>query len=255
MITFVHQPEYIPWLGFFDKLARCDTFVIYDNAQFEHGGYQNRNKIKTPQGWKWLTVPIIHNHPQIIKDVKISGDQWSKEHTRIITQNYEKTPYFKEYFPLIEEALNINHELLIGLNLHLIKLFAEILGIKAKMVRSSEFPYGGQEKNEKLVSMCKFMGAETYLSGSGGKSYVDENAFFNAGIRLQWHSYIHPIYNQKFEGFQSYMSIVDLLFNAGPQSKEIILKGGVINDKNIAPPPTVTNASSIAVEQLDVLKV
>jgi hypothetical protein len=253
MILFVHQPEYIPWLGFFDKLARCDTFVIYDNAQFEHGGYQNRNRIRTPQGWKWLTVPIIHNHPQMIKDVRISGDQWSKEHTRIIAHNYEKAPYFKEYFPLIEEALNSNHELLIGLNLHLIKLFAEILGIKAKMVRSSEFPYGGQEKNEKLVSMCKFLGAETYLSGSGGKSYVDENTFFNASIRLQWHSYIHPVYNQKFEGFQSYMSIVDLLFNVGPQSKEIILKGGVISEKNIAPLPTVTNTNSIAAEQLDML--
>ena len=249
MITFVHQPEYLPWLGFFDKLARCDTFVVYDDAQFEHGGYQNRNKIKTAEGWRWLTVPIIHNHPQLIKDVKISGNQWKKKHIRIIAHNYEKSPFFKDYFPLIESALNFNHELLIGLNLQLIKMFAEILGIKATMIRSSEFPYHGEEKNEKLISMCKFMGADSYLSGSGGKAYVNETAFSNANIKLQWHSYNHPSYNQKFEGFQPNMSIVDLLFNVGPEAKETILKGGKISESNDHSSEPV-DLKSIAVDQI-----
>jgi hypothetical protein len=158
MIIFVHQPEYMPWLGFFDKLARCDTFVIYDDAQFQHGGFHNRNKIRTAQGWKWLTVPITHGHPQTLKDVKIAGTQWKNKHISTITHNYEKTPYFKEYFPLIKEAIDFDHELLIGLNLHLIRTFAEILSIKVNIVRSSEFPYCGKEKNEKLVSMCRSMG-------------------------------------------------------------------------------------------------
>jgi len=228
MIIFVHQPEYIPWLGFFDKLARCDTFVIYDDAQFQHGGFHNRNKIRTQRGWEWLTVPIVHGHPQTIKDVHISGSDWKKKQLSVITQNYEKTPYFKEYFPMIEEALEFNHELLIGLNLHLIRSIADILGIKAKMVRSSEFPYCGKEKNEKLVSMCKFMGADTYLSGSGGKAYVDETLFNDAKIGVQWHNYWHPTYEQRFEGFQPNMSTIDLLFNMGPQSREIILGGGII---------------------------
>lgn len=249
MITFVHQPEYLPWLGFFDKLARCDTFVVYDDAQFEHGGYQNRNKIKTTQGWRWLTVPIVHNHPQLIKDVRISGNQWKKYHIRIIAYNYEKAPFFKDYFPLIESALNFNHELLIGLNLHFIKMFAEILGIKATMIRSSEFPYRGEEKNEKLISICKFMGADTYLSGSGGRAYVNESTFYNANIKLQWHSYNHPCYNQKFGSFQPYMSIIDLLFNVGPQAKEVIMKGGQISESNI-----LSNKSAdlkpIAIEQI-----
>jgi hypothetical protein len=230
MIIFVHQPEYIPWLGFFDKLARCEVFVIYDDAQYVHGGYQNRNRIRTAQGWRWLTTPIIHHHPQLIKDVRISGTQWRKEHIRILSHNYEKAPFFKDYFPLIKEALSFNHELLIGLNLHLIKIVADVLGIKGKMIRSSEFPYHGQEKNEKLISMCKFMGSDTYLSGSGGKAYVDEKAFVDANINLQWHKYNHPSYKQSFEGFQPNMSIVDLLFNVGPEAKETILKGGIIEE-------------------------
>jgi hypothetical protein len=232
MILFVHQPEYIPWLGFFDKLARCDTFVIYDDAQFQHGGFHNRNKIRTRQGWEWLTVPITHGHPQTIKDVKIAGVEWKKKQLSVIINNYEKTPYFKEYFPLIKEAISSNHELLKGLNLHLIKILAEILNIKVKMVRSSEFPYLGKEKNEKLLSMCKLIGADTYLSGSGGKAYINENTFSEANITIQWHNYEHPNYKQKYEGFQPNMSIIDLLFNMGPQAKETILKGGILNNSN-----------------------
>jgi hypothetical protein len=226
MIVFVHQPEYIPWLGFFDKLARCDTFVIYDDAQFQHGGFHNRNRIRTHRGWEWLTVPIKHGHPQTIKDVKISGAEWRNKHLNALSVNYEKTPYFKEYFPAIKEAISFNHELLIGLNLHLIKVVADILGIKAAMMRSSEFPYAGKEKNEKLVSMCKFLGADTYLCGSGGKSYVDQSLFSQANINLQWHNYEHPTYRQRFEGFQPSMSIIDLIFNLGPESRELILSGG-----------------------------
>ena len=228
MIVFVHQPEYIPWLGFFDKLARCDIFVVYDDAQYQHGGFHNRNRIRNRQGWEWLTVPIVHGHPQTIKDVKISGTQWKNKQLNLITQNYQKTPYFKEYFPMIKEAIGFSHERLIGLNLHLIRGFADALDIKVNMVRSSEFPYSGKEKNEKLVSMCKFMGADTYLCGSGGKNYVNENLFNEANITVQWHNYQHPTYKQRFTGFQPNMSIIDLLFNMGPDSKEIILQGGTI---------------------------
>lgn len=170
----------------------------------------------------------MHGHPQTIKDVKIAGAEWKNRQLSVIKHNYEKTPYFTEYFPIIKEALNFNHELLIGLNLHLIRSIADILGIKAKRVRSSEFPYCGKEKNEKLVSMCKFMGADTYLSGSGGKAYVNESMFTEAKIQVQWHNYEHPTYKQRFDGFQPNMSIIDLLFNKGPESKEIILKGGVL---------------------------
>ncbi len=250
MIVFVHQPEYIPWLGFFDKLARCNTYVIYDDAQYQHGGFHNRNRIRTAQGWEWLTVPITHGHPQTIKDVKISGDQWKNKQLSIIQHNYERTNYFEEYFPVLKEAVSFNHELLIGLNLHLIKTIAQLLDIKVKMMRSSEFPYGGKEKNEKLVSMCKFLGADTYLSGSGGKNYVNEALFKEAKINVQWHSYEHPTYPQRFEGFQPNMSIIDLLFNVGPQAKEVLLKGGVIN--TFRPPEHSGLAKPLIVGQTEI---
>jgi hypothetical protein len=184
----------------------------------------------------------------MIKDVRISGEQWRKDHLQILTQTYEKTPYFNTYFPLIEEAISFNHELLIGLNLHLLKNISEALDIKVKMVRSSEFPYHGQEKNEKLISMCKFIGSDTYLSGSGGKAYVDEKAFVNSNIKLQWHQYTHPTYAQNFDGFQPNMSIVDLLFNVGPQAKEVILSGGRVEEKRF-PLGTTLEISQFTIEQ------
>jgi hypothetical protein len=232
MIIFVHQPEYMPWLGFFDKLARCDTFVIYDDAQYQHGGFHNRNRIRTFNGWEWLTVPITHGHPQTIKGVKISGDQWKNKHLNAIVRHYKKASYFEDYFPLIKEAIDYNHESLMSLNLHLIKTFADILSLKAKMVLSSEFPYYGKEKNEKLVSMCKFMGAQSYLSGSGGKTYINQDLFAEAKVDVKWHSYSHPIYKQSYPGFEPNMSIIDLLFNNGPEAKEIMLKGGYLGESN-----------------------
>jgi hypothetical protein len=228
MIVFVHQPEYIPWLGFFDKLARCDAFVIYDDAQYQHGGFHNRNRIRTPDGWNWLTVPITHGHPQIIKEVKISGDEWRNRQLSVIRRNYRKAPFFSDYFKVFEEAIGFSHELLIGLNLHLIKAVANILDIKVNMIRSSEFPHLGKEKNEKLVSICKHIGADTYMSGSGGKAYVNEALFNEANIKVRWHRYEHPIYAQAFSGFEPNMSIVDLLFNLGPKAKETLLSGGII---------------------------
>lgn len=241
MITFVHQPEYLPWMGFFDKLARCDIFVVYDDAQFVHGGFHNRNRIRTCKGWRWITIPIVHNHPQMIKDVKISGSKWREEHLQVLIQNYEKSPFFNNYFPIIEKALNSNHEFLIDLNMHLIQNVAEILKINPKTMRSSEFSYYGKEKTEKLVSMCRFLGSDTYLSGNGGRAYVNEKAFAEANIKLQWHNYNHPLYKQQFEGFEPNMSIVDLLFNMGPYAKEVLLSGGTIEEKPAAPELTSGN--------------
>lgn len=207
--------------------------MVYDDVQFEHGGFQNRNRIRTAQGWRWLTVPIIHNYPQLIKNVKIAGNKWSTEHLRIIKHSYGKTPFFKEFFPIIEEALLTKHEFLIDLNLHLIKIFADILNIKVNYAKSSAFPYLGKEKNEKLISMCKYISADTYLSGSGAKGYIKETAFFDSNIKIIWHSYNHPIYQQNFAGFHPYMSIIDLLFNEGSQTKEIILKGGITSQETL----------------------
>ncbi len=230
MITFVHQPEYIPWIGFFDKLLQSDIFIVYDDAQFVHGGFQNRNRIRTMQGWRWLTVPIKHNYPQLIKDVKIAGDQWKQNHLRILRQNYDKAPYFKEYFSIVEETLAVNYDSLIDLDLNLIEKFAQSLGFRMKLAFSSKFPHHDKEKNGKLISLCKHVGADTYLSGSGGKKYMEESKFSDSNIKIIWHNYTHPFYKQNFDGFEPNMSIIDLLFNLGPEAKSIILKGSSVNE-------------------------
>ena len=152
--------------------------------------------------------------------MKIAGSEWKNKHLTALTRNYQDAPYFKEYFPLIKEAIECSNELLVGLDLSLIKTMAEILSIKVNFVRSSEFPYFGKEKNEKLVSMCKLMVADTYLSGSGGKAYINEDLFAQANIDIQWHSYDHPVYQQRYQGFQPYMSTIDLLFNRGQKPKK-----------------------------------
>jgi hypothetical protein len=230
MIVFVHQPEYIPWLGFFDKLAQCDVCVIYDDAQYQHGGFHNRNRIRTPQGWEWLTVPISHGYPQTIKNVKIAGDQWKNKHLYRIRHHYQNAPYYSRYYPILKDAIMFNHQSLLGLNLHLIKELAEVLDIKPKMICSSELPYAGTEKNEKLISMCTILGADCYLSGSGGRNYIQEAMFNQAKIKLHWHTYQHPTYKQGFNGFEPNMSIIDLLFNEGPRTREIIQSGGHIEE-------------------------
>ena len=233
MIAFIHQPGYMPWLGFFDKLARCDKFVVYDDVQFEKGGFHNRNRIRTEDGWGWLTVPIVHNHVQMIKDILISGDRWSGNHIKNIAHNYRNAPYFEEFMPRIEEAISASsdREPLIELDMRLTEALAEILGIKVKVVRSSELPYHqeGEGKNEKIVAMCKHAGADTYLSGQGGRGYIDESVFSEAGVKVVWHDYRHPEYPQRFEGFQPFMSVIDLIFNSGPEeAKRIIMEGGIV---------------------------
>ena len=155
MIVFVHQPEFIPWLGFFDKILRCDLFVIYDDAQFQHGGFHNRNRVRTPEGWSWVTVPINHGHPQKISDVKIAGSQWIDKHLNIIKNLYGKAPFFEDYYPTLEDALNMRYQSLSSLNLMLIKIIAKRLGAKANITRSSDLHKRGEDKNGKLVEICK----------------------------------------------------------------------------------------------------
>jgi hypothetical protein len=216
----------MPWIGFFDKLARSDVFVIYDDVQFEKNAFQNRNKILTAQGWKWISVPIVHNYPELIKDVRVFGTHWKKDQLKSISCSYAKAPYFEKYYSLLEKAITADRELLADLNMEIISIIAEALGIKTKFIRSSELSYEGTGKNEKLVSICKKVGCDKYLVGSGGRTYTDEKVFADAGIKVLWHDYKHPVYKQQFEAFQPQMSTIDLLFNSGENSKETILKGG-----------------------------
>jgi hypothetical protein len=224
MMVFIHQPEYFPWVGFFDKLSECDLCVILDSVQFEDGGFQNRNRIRTREGWRWITVPIVHRFPQRIDEVKVVDTLWRDAHLRMIEEEYRRAQYYRKYAPMVESILSRQWESLAELTTTTIQKVADELGINTRMVLSSSLKSGGK-KNELLVGICKEVEGDCYLAGSGGSRYMNEKAFAENGISIRWHKYEHPVYKQAFEGFQPFMSVLDILFNEGENALSIIKSG------------------------------
>ncbi len=219
----VLQPGYLPWLGFFDQLARSDVFVFYDDVQYDKNGWRNRNRIKTPAGPHWLTVPVNVKHlGQRICDVEIENrSNWSKKHLGSIRQYYGKAPYFKDYFPAIESLLEQQWEKIIDLDLALIDQFVQWFGIDTEFYRSSQLNVQG-ERNERLLNLCLRFGAERYLSGNAAQDYLDVDLFKSSGVEVCWQNYQHPVYPQILGDFIPYLSALDLLLNCGKESAEII---------------------------------
>lgn len=216
-IVGIHQPQYVPYWGFFDKIARCDVFVMLDHVQFMKNGLQNRNKIKGPQGWQWLTVPVSQTLHQRISDVTIMDPKWRKKHLGSLQSSYGRAKHFKwcaeAVFPLLEREWT--H--LSPLNIALQRAVCDLLRIQTPIVFSSALAPEG-EQSEMLVNLCKAVGADTYLSGPGGKGYMDLERFARSGIDVAWQSFEHPVYEQVFPdvGFEANLSILDVLFCAGP---------------------------------------
>lgn len=227
MTIVIHQPEYLPWLGFFDKIDKCDLFVILDHVQFQRG-FINRNKIKTPTGWQWLTVPVIHRFPQKIIEVKINNQtNWRNQHWMALTKNYGKAPYFKNYAEFFKHTYEHEWELLVDLDIYLIRNLMKFLGLETPIEISSSLNVKGKS-TEMLINICKALGGDTYLSGPGGKNYMSMKKFEEEGIKVIFQEFQYPTYPQRFEkaGFQSHMSIVDLLFNCGEKSLKVIRGAG-----------------------------
>jgi len=225
MIVSIHQPQYLPWLGYFEKIDRSDIFVLLDDVQFKKNEWQNRNKIKTSKGWQWITVPVIHKFPQEIKKAKINNDiDWQRQHLNSLIINYNKAPYFGDYIDFFKSVYCKKWVYLSDLNIHIIKNFVRVLGIKTKLVTSSRLKQPDRA-TQHLINICKTLGASTYLSGEGGRVYLEIEKFKKHGIEVIFQDFRHPTYNQlysKEQGFIENLSIVDLLFNHGPQSLSII---------------------------------
>lgn len=225
MTVSVHQPQYLPWLGYFDKIDRSDRFVILDTVQYKKNEFQNRNKIKTAQGWQWLTVPVRYRFPQCICEVPINNDtNWRHKHRQALLTNYAKAAYFERFMPAFEGMLAQDWNHLHELNAQTVRILMDAFGIHTPVERApdqglSEDPTG------RLVDICCRAGADTYLSGASGQGYLDLDQFEAAGIRVAFQDYDHPEYPQRFGAFEPYMSAVDLLFNCGPDSLEIIRSG------------------------------
>ena len=225
MVVSIHQSNYIPWLGFFNKILLSDTYVVFDDVQFPRGkDYANRNQIKTNNGKMWLTVPVIGKSDlKPWNQIEINKNGWVNKHLSNIESFYKKTPYFNEYYPEIKNIYLKDHNLLIDLTLDLIKHFLKILDKEVKIVLSSDIKTD-LKGLDKILYILKNLNATKYISGDGdgSKRYIDEKLFSDQGIELVWQNYKHPIYKQQFNEFIPYMSILDLLFNEGPNSKNII---------------------------------
>jgi len=222
------QCGYIPWLGYFDQLDRADIFIIYDDTQYSKGTWRARNRIKTPQGPQWLTVPVVVNGFPLIKDVKIDEhDNWAVKHLKSIKQNYSKAPFFADYFPVFSSVYERKWEYLVDLDVEFIMRIKEALGITTRVLFSSDLKCEG-ERTQRLIDMCLKLGATEFIEGAAGKSYLlgqGEEAFNKNGIKITYQEYHHPIYEQLYGDFISHLSVIDLLFNHGPASLEIIREG------------------------------
>lgn len=218
--TLILQSNYIPWKGYFDLINMVDDFVLYDEVQYTKNDWRNRNKIQTKQGIRWLTIPIRHKKlDQKIIDTKVSDNRWNTKHWNTITQNYTKAPYFKKYKEVFEEFyLNTQEEYLSQINLKLIEIVNKILGITTKIHLSSEFNLvNGQ--TERLIDICQQLGADTYLSGLAAKDYFDEDLARNNKINVEWMDYSgYTEYNQIHQPFEHGVTILDLIFNEGPNA-------------------------------------
>ncbi|MBI4654119.1 MAG: WbqC family protein [Nitrospirae bacterium] len=228
MILSVHQPQYISWLGYFDKIYKSDCFVFLDSVQYKSREYQNRNKIRTKDGWIWLTVPVISKgmHQQKICDVRINNDSdWQRQHRESLRVWYGRAKFFKNYFPFFEKIYTKKWEKLIDLNVCIINYILKALKINTPIYYESELGITTQGTG-RIIEICKKIGADVYLSGIGGKDYLEEEKFSQAGIKLEYQNFIHPTYHQQYMGsgniFLPYMSCIDLLFNEGEGSGKIL---------------------------------
>ncbi len=222
----IHQPDFLPHLGFFHRLLFADVFIILDDVQFlrKGSGWHNRDKIKTSQGAKWLTVSVQKGHlGRSINEVQLSqpAENWIVRNLSLINENYCKSPYFDKYILKIETIYRSGVTKLIDLNMAFLRFFFDIFGIHVHTFFASAFHVGGQ-KNQRLINLVKAVGGTHYLTGTGSKAYLDEDLFAAKGVIVEWQQFEHPIYPQLYGEFMPHLSCIDILFNCGPQSKDIL---------------------------------
>jgi len=231
-VVSIHQPEHLPWLGYFHKMAACDLYVILDSVQFEKHYFQNRNKIKdanSPAGWTWITVPVRtrQRSDQLICEVTIQNEirTWRSKSFRTIQQNYGRAPHFGSMQPFLQETYEERSwDRLIDLNLHLIEYFRKVLEIQTPTIRSSELGIK-TSRTQLLLDICRATEASTYLSGPSGRDYLEVEQFRRAGINVVFHEFVHPVYDQGGDRFISHLSTIDLVANYGPESRGVLLGG------------------------------
>lgn len=217
----ISQSNYIPWRGYFDLIAKSDVFVLYDDMQYTRRDWRNRNKIKTSSGLSWLTIPVEvkGRYYQKINETKIADSKWSKSHWDKIRQSYKEAQYFKEIADIFEPIyLDNQHQLLSTWNKQFIEAICAYLNIETEIIDSTKFQLI-EGKSERLVNLCSQLEADIYLSGPAAKNYLDQGVFQQMGISVEWANYDgYPTYSQLHGDFDSFVSIIDLLFNHGKRA-------------------------------------
>jgi len=213
------QSNYIPWKGYFDMISQVDEFVIYDSVQYTKNDWRNRNLIKIPHETQWLTIPVYHKLDQKIKDTVVADDKWNTKHWNTLVQFYSKARYFDYYKPLFEELyMNINTIYLSEINRVFLEAICKVLDIKTKIIDSSLFELSG-DKTQRIANICKELDADTYLSGSAAKDYM--NMELMEGITVEWMRYDYPEYDQLYPPFIHGVTILDMIFNEGKFIKDV----------------------------------
>lgn len=227
MIVSINQPAYLPWLGYFHRIAISNFHIILDHVQFEKNSFTNRNKVRTKEGWCWLTVPLKTKGRfgnLYINQLEIANDsRFQEKHWATIRFNYAKAPHFAQHAPFFERVYGQRWDNLIVLMRELTNYLLDAFGIKTPLLFSSEMKVEGK-KDELILNLCRAVEAKIYISGPLGRNYLREDLFQEAGIKVVYHNYNHPTYPQVYPGFEPYMSAIDLLFNCGPNSLEVLTK-------------------------------
>lgn len=244
MLVAVHQPNFLPWLGYLDRMMRADLFILLDHVQFERRNYQNRTHIRLDDHEYWLTVPVQqHSQHERILDKRIDNPKpgehcWATDLGRTLRHAYRDSPHLDRYAPALRAIFDSRPEFLLDLDLALLDFLREAFAIRTPMIRSSQLKVGGA-KSELILNLCRAVGADTYLAGMGGsRAYLDRDAFTEAGIAIAWQDFHHPRYAQFGSGdFLAGLSAIDLLFSAGPRSRQLLT-----DDAPLAQPAVVAAA-------------
>jgi WbqC-like protein len=225
------QPTYLPWLGYFDLIDQVDIFVLLDNVQFQRQSWQHRNRVKSPSGLQWLTVPVMFRgrFGQLINQVEIRDTEFWRNHLRAVELNYRRTPFFSNYFEELGsriKAMSSTGALLADLDIQLIQWFMDTLGIRTNIFLSSHLERQGK-RMELLANICDSLEATEYVSPLGSATYLlqEIDVLLDKGIDVGFQHYEHPQYRQLFPPFCPYASVLDLIFNEGERALEILRRG------------------------------
>jgi hypothetical protein len=224
-VLAAHQPNYLPWLGVFHKIGQADVWVIADDVQYSRHGLTNRNRIRTREGWQWLTVPVLTRGKglQRICEVEIDpASTWKRKHWEALRWNYRKASFFEDHAEFLESVYRHTWRRLVDVNLEMIRYVMRRMGIEVEICMGSKLDLR-PERNLRLIDMAVLCGCDIYLSGSGGsREYLEQERFHKAGIECRFTAFSHPTYAQCFPGFEEKMSVLDLLLNCGEASREVL---------------------------------